>query len=117
MRHEFFAMLCIPLFLSGCSDTCENVDSQTVLSPSASHKAIAFSRNCGATTGFNTQVTVLRANDQLPNEAGNAFVANGTVPIVLHWNSDTTLQVSGVGDAPSIKQLPVIAGVAVTYAK
>lgn len=45
-------------------------------------RAVVFERDCGATTDFSTQVSVLPRRAKLPDEAGNVFVAGtrGTVP-------------------------------------
>ena len=46
-------------------------------------RAIVFQRDCGATTGFSTQVSILRLGEELPNEVGNTFIAdrnNGKAP-------------------------------------
>jgi len=39
-------------------------------------KAVIFQRDCGATTGFSTQVSIFSTNRALPNESGNVFVAD-----------------------------------------
>lgn len=37
---------------------------------------MSFDRNCGATTGNNVQISILPASKSLPNDAGNAFIAD-----------------------------------------
>jgi hypothetical protein len=39
-------------------------------------KIVTFQRDCGATTGFSTQVSIIPAKDQLPNEEGNIFTGD-----------------------------------------
>ncbi|RIK26600.1 MAG: hypothetical protein DCC55_39880 [Chloroflexi bacterium] len=46
-------------------------------SPSQERKLVVFERNCGATTGFTTHVSVLAAERELPNQQGNLFVMDG----------------------------------------
>ena len=52
----------------------------TVLSESTSGdgklKAVVFQRDCGATTGFSTQVSVVNNGSALPARAGNLFIAD-----------------------------------------
>jgi carboxymethylenebutenolidase len=49
-----------------------------VTSPGAELKAVIFSRDCGATTGFSTQVSVLPPSATLrASDAGNVFVVEG----------------------------------------
>lgn len=66
-------------FIAGCAlklDACENEELQTISTPEGQRKAIIFQRDCGATTGFNTQISILQANEGLPNEGGNTFIAD-----------------------------------------
>jgi hypothetical protein len=104
------------LALGGCSDLCGNEVAQTIASPSGKLKAVVFSRNCGATTGVNTQVSILRAEETLPNDGANTFISNGSVPIVVQWQNDKTIQISGLGDSAPIKQNRTVSGVEVSYA-
>lgn len=46
-------------------------------SPSQERKLVVFERNCGATTGFTTHVSVLAADRELPNQQGNLFAMDG----------------------------------------
>lgn len=101
--------------LSSCGGMCGNEISQTVLSPSGSLKAVVFNRNCGATTGFNTQVSVLSAADALQNDSGNTLILDGSVPLQVQWHSDSALQLSGLSTAKVFKQGRSVAGVSVSY--
>lgn len=42
-----------------------------------------FNRGCGATVGFNTQVSVLSAEAALPDAEGNVLVVDDDVPLAL----------------------------------
>lgn len=114
----FFIIVFLVPFLTGCIvDGCVNEPLQTIVSPSGAFKAVVFSRDCGATTGFNTQVSVLGANETLPDEGGNIFISNKPLPIAVRWSSDSALQISGVGNVSPIKQNPHISTVTVTFVK
>jgi hypothetical protein len=56
------------------SALCGNEVLNTTLAPGGRTRAVLFRRDCGATTGFSTQVSLLRSSDSLPNEPGNVFV-------------------------------------------
>src|SRR5688500_2458723 len=56
------------------SALCGNEVLSTTLAPGGRTRAVLFRRDCGATTGFSTQVSVLSGTDSLPNEPGNVFV-------------------------------------------
>jgi hypothetical protein len=87
--------------MSSFDDLCGNTIVATEFSPDHQRKAVLFERNCGATTGFSSQVSVLPADDDLPNEGGNVFAANegrGGEPttwggpfVALHWRDARTL--------------------------
>jgi hypothetical protein len=65
------ALLC----LSSCSDMCGNSIVRRIASPDARYEAVLFERNCGATTGFATHVSVVSAGDEVTG-GGNAFAAD-----------------------------------------
>jgi hypothetical protein len=56
--------------------------SETV-APNGTLKAVTFRRDCGATTKYSVQVSILPAKKPLPNEGGNVFVASGEPNIVI----------------------------------
>ena len=60
-------------WLGTALDTCGDTPVQTVPSPSGSLKAVLFERDCGATTGFSSQVSILSHDENLGNEGGNVF--------------------------------------------
>lgn len=66
----------IVLAMSACSGLgCSNQTATTLKSPDGKHQAVLFMRECGATTDFTTQVSVV--NSWWPFHAiGNVFVAD-----------------------------------------
>jgi hypothetical protein len=66
-------MLMLP---SGCAELCGNERLSEHPSPDGRLNAVVFQRECGATTGFGTHVSLLRAGERLPNESGNILVAD-----------------------------------------
>jgi hypothetical protein len=61
--------------LAACSDMCANTEHQTAKSPDGRITAILFDRDCGATTGFSTQVSLV-GPDEKPAGKGNVFIAD-----------------------------------------
>lgn len=91
-----FVCLALENFVSNnlLADMCGNTVIREVLSPEKGHKAVIFQRNCGATTGYSTQVSVLPARKILPNEGGNIFVVDeGDGDITVHWINLTQLKI------------------------
>ena len=73
-------------------DLCGNVELARAMSPDGKLKAVTFQRDCGATTGFSTHVSLLAADEALENEGGNIFAAD-IVQVRLHWLSNTHLRI------------------------
>jgi hypothetical protein len=61
--------------LGGCSDICGNTVVSRVLAPDEQHEAVLFQRDCGATTGFTTRISILDP-DRDVSGAGNTFRAD-----------------------------------------
>ncbi len=101
--------------LHGCSDGCSNEVESVLAAPQGDRIAVVFNRNCGATTGVNTQLSVLPRSAATTNQAGNALIADGTVPLKLRWKSDSELVVSGHQGAKLFKQAHLANGVTVSY--
>jgi hypothetical protein len=60
-------------FAAACTSICQNTVVCEALSPDGQLKAIVFHRNCGATTGCNSMVSILPATASLPDAAGNVL--------------------------------------------
>ena len=69
------ALLVLLLILGGCSDTCGNTVVLRLLAPDERHEAVMFQRDCGATTGFSTQISILDPGRDVSG-AGDAFRAD-----------------------------------------
>lgn len=106
MRRRTLSTILLGVILAGClPDLCENEIIKTVASPGGTYKAVVFQRDCGATTDFSTQVSVLPAGTKLPNSGGNVFVgttARGAAPpgpgggpvVDVQWINDGRLLVT-----------------------
>jgi hypothetical protein len=127
MSRLLFA--CIGMCLAsalGCDESlCGNRIAQEVASPGGTFRAVVFERDCGATTGFSTQISILPATGRLKNETGNVFVAEGKkgVPldsrgamhITAEWRGDNALIVSYPSAAQVFQKVSDYQGVRVTY--
>lgn len=90
-------LLAIGVFLCATSDMCGNYPHKEYLSPNKDYKAVVFQRDCGATTGFSTQISIIAAGDELDNEGGNIYVIKGhpeDVAPSLIWRSNSQLQIN-----------------------
>ncbi|MBX3610972.1 MAG: hypothetical protein KF871_13865 [Hydrogenophaga sp.] len=107
---------------AGCTNRV--LDNQP--SPDGHWRAVVFERNCGASTGFSTQVSVLAVRAELRNRAGNLFIADtdhGAAPsgrgggpaVTVQWRSARQLVVRHHPAARVFKAMPSVNGVAVSY--
>lgn len=79
-------------FTSCLGFDCTNEVEQELLSPDGTKKVVIFLRNCGATTGYNTQASILESDEDLPNDSGTAFIIDSGSATVS-WKSDNELLV------------------------
>ncbi len=100
--------------LAGCS-LCGNDIGYEEKSPSGKLKAVAFERDCGATTDFTTQISILRGDEKLPNEAGNLFMANGNLKVRIKWEAEDKLVITYPSDAKVGRKQPTQSGVSIRY--
>ncbi|MBW8303668.1 MAG: hypothetical protein K0M78_06955 [Brevundimonas sp.] len=75
MTGSFAALALMAVLASGCSDGCANEVATRIEAPGNRRSAVVFERNCGTTTGFSTQISILAARAE-PAGAGNVFVAD-----------------------------------------
>jgi hypothetical protein len=109
----------------GCGG-CDNHILSQAISPDGKYRAVVFERDCGATTGFSTQVSIMPAGRALGNNAGNAFIADdnhGTAPagrgggpeINIVWMSPTQLTIRHHSKAYVFKAETQIGTVQIKY--
>ncbi|MDP3295060.1 MAG: hypothetical protein Q8M37_10010 [Nevskia sp.] len=85
------AAICVLVMLGGfyflVSTACINEPLQEISSPAGLLRIVVFQRDCGATTGFSTQASLLSAGQSLSDRGGNLFVADtnhGAAPSGSH---------------------------------
>jgi hypothetical protein len=86
----------VGLFLYFASVTCGNDIHREYISPDKQLKAVVFQRNCGATTGFSTQISIIDADKNLSNGGGNIYIINGQPEKVapdVSWPSSRKLNI------------------------
>ncbi len=74
---------------------CQNEATQYISSPGGRYRAVIFYRNCGATSDFVTNVSLLKGLEIVNHsETGNLLVGSGRLPIQLNWISARHLVVT-----------------------
>jgi hypothetical protein len=110
----------VVLLLAFATSCCGNEDVAEHPSPDGTSKYVTFSRNCGATTGFNVQISVLPARRGLPAHPGNTFIGDddhGAAPFVARaqWVSNELLQVTVSKRARIYKKEAHVGAISIRY--
>jgi hypothetical protein len=108
------SVLLITILFAGCG-LCGNDPIHAEEPPDARYVAIAFLRDCGATAGLSTQVSILLAPGGLPHEEGNVFVADGKLPLSLRWHGNQKLVIEGSLGSRQSKKLKIFEGISIEY--
>jgi hypothetical protein len=109
-------------------DACANQLLDESVSPDRQMKAVVFVRDCGATTDFSTQVSIIPRTEKLSKAAGNAFSSDtnhGAAPsgpgygpaIKVQWQSPTELVISHHPAARVFRIEPVVGNIKVRAVK
>jgi hypothetical protein len=112
--------------LLSLGDGCRNERIAEVPSPTSELKAVTFQRDCSATTGYSTQISILPIDAALPPEGGNVFVADtdhGRAPagpdggptVTLEWSGPRELVISHHADARVFKSEPRFGSIGIRY--
>jgi hypothetical protein len=120
MSQEMKIPLSLPALalLSACSgELCGNDPLTAEESPDKKHVAMVFLRDCGATTGFSTQVSILDAPGKLQNQPGNILVVEGKHPCSVRWEGNNKLVISGLDSAKEFLKLAEYKGIEIKYEK
>lgn len=108
---------------------CGNSPVQLVQSPDKQHAVAVYVRDCGATTGFSTHVSVLTGRaPALPDGAGNALIvdagrhynmppARRDIPLSVEWTSSDHVVIQYPAGARVFKAAKRASGVTITYRK
>ena len=78
------------------NNACSNAIWAEYISPDRTLKAVVFQRNCGATTGFSTHLSLIANDAELPNSGGNVLTLKGPPESVapdVSWDSNMELHV------------------------
>ena len=119
------SILALMLLSGGCSDSCGNSVVSRSHSPDGRYEAVLFQRDCGATTGFSTQISVLEAGGAASG-GGNVFVADddhgaaragdwGGPWAEVEWLSPVRLRIRYAARSRVFEKRGAVKGVAVIY--
>ena len=102
-------------YLSSFAPTCSTDIAQRLTAPDGQFDLVVFSRDCGASTGPNTQAALIPAGDQLPDDA-TSFVSVGlATDFAPRWDGFGNIELTVPADAETYRRDETVAGIAVIY--
>lgn len=104
----------VALILSGCG-MCNNMIKKEIDSPDGLKKIVIFVRDCGATTAYSTQISILDKNARLPNCFGNTFVSEFSDPVNATWVGLKQVEVTYHKGGRISFRISDVSGIAVKY--
>jgi hypothetical protein len=107
---SFYA--CEKAFTSGMCGNTVFAESQ---SPNGKLKAVVFGRDCGATDGVSTQISILPVSVDLPNEDGNICAVSIFPRVELRWAGNNELVIVHHGGAKFFNAAQSFYGVTIKY--
>ena len=104
---------------------CDNKISKDISSPDKKLKAVIFTRDCGATTGYSSQLSIIDYSDKLEDEKGNVLIISdkevgeetGGADLNAEWNGNNELIIYFNLEAETFKKKDYIDGVKITYSQ
>ena len=118
-------LLAAAMACASCS-LCENRLLAEYPSPDGAQKIVVFVRNCGATTAYSTQASLVAANSRGVSGGGNVFVADsnhGAAPagsgsgpeLRVRWISSDTVELAHHANARLFRSEQRIRGTSIRY--
>lgn len=83
--------------IAGCGDLCGNEEVSRTNSPTGELSVVVFVRECGATTGWSWQASLLRSDEPLSNRSGNILTTAGSPSLDLwkiQWVGDDVVTIT-----------------------
>jgi len=83
------------LYLASAFDPCQTVVRKSIPSPDSSNSIIVFGRECGATVGFNTQVSIAPTGSSFSADKYPAFfVVSGLQDVTARWLEERAVEIA-----------------------
>jgi hypothetical protein len=113
------SLLSLSLLLGCCHEPerCRNVTTSEETSPNGKFKALTFRRLCPEEHSITTHVSIIRANETLPDGNGNVFGYDNEIAIRVSWLSDTRLAVYTYADPAKATKVDRAGNVLIEYSR
>lgn len=106
--------------LQGCyhaRQPCQNMTTSEDVSPNGELKAVAFRRVCPEEHSITTHVSIIRANEPLPDGNGNVFGYDNEIAVRASWVSDTRLVIYTYADPARGTRITRAGDVSIEYSR
>ena len=117
---RWFLVLLSLALLEGCnhaSQPCQNLTTSEDLSPNGQLKVVAFRRVCPEEHSITTHVSVIRADEVLPDGNGNVFAYDNEIAVRAAWLSDRRLAIYTYADPAKGTRITQVGKVSVEYSR
>jgi len=109
----------VAIALTHCDPLYANRVLKEVPSPNKQYRALLFERDCGATTNFSTQISLLTSSQSLQG-TGNVLIVDFSVSkpseVQVEWVENRRLRIRYVGrEVRVFRQVHKLGAVAVVY--
>src|SRR3984893_14984188 len=113
------SLLTLSFLLSCCHEVrpCRNVTASQEISPDGRLKAVTFRRLCPEEHSITTHVSIIRANEALPDGNGNVFGYDNEIAIRVSWLSDSRLAVYTYVDPAGATKIELAGHVSIVYSR
>ena len=108
-----YIVLLTAVILGGCGACGSDVVDHEI-SPNGELKAVSYLYDCGATSGFSTQVSIIDASEEITS-SGNVLVTDGKNKIRVKWLSDSELTIKNTIGLKSFKKVDDYDGINISY--
>jgi hypothetical protein len=105
--------------LSCCHEPqrCWNVTTSEEISPNGQLKAVTFRRLCPEEHSITTHVSIIRADQPLPDGNGNVFGYDNEIAIRVSWLSNARLAVYTYADPAKATKIDHAGNVSIEYSR
>ena len=115
--HMVLLLTAIVVLLSGCSGLCSNTVQQRIASLDGKLEAVAFIRDCGATTTASAQISIVDQDERVSG-TGNALtteLVGAGDGLGVRWLGPDHVEISLPPDAEVFRRNEAVSGVRITY--
>jgi hypothetical protein len=121
IKHSLrcLSLVCLSLLLLCCHEPqrCRNVTTSDEISPNGLLQAVTFRRWCPEEHSITTHVSIIRANETLPDGNGNVFGYENEIAIRVSWLSNTRLAVYTYADPGKATKIERAGNVSIEYSR